>query len=250
MFMFMFMLSQKLFPTKKFLSSSKVFTACAALALTFLSFACSNKNSSENLASLEESQSLYAIGQMMARKSDYLRLSPKEVEFVVQGFKDWSLRHTSAINYEGKLQVMQKFIDQRAEVQVVEQKKKGEEYLAKFIKAGGIRTGSGLVYKIVKAGSVKKPKPTDWVEVHYQGALVSGEVFDSSIDRKEKAQLPLDHVIRGWTEGLQLIGEGGDIELVVPPELAYGDQGSIPAVPGGATLVFKIQLFNVLARKS
>ncbi len=89
------------------------------------------------------------------------------------------------------------------------------------------------------------PTATDTVEVHYHGTLTNGEVFDSSVDRGKTISFPLNRVIKGWTEGLQLLKEGGKIKLVIPPELAYGDAGAPPKIPGGSTLIFEVELFKV-----
>lgn len=106
-------------------------------------------------------------------------------------------------------------------------------------------TPSGLKYRIVREGSDKKPGPQDKVTVHYRGTLEDGTEFDSSYKRGETISFPLGGVIPGWTEGLQLIGEGGEIELIIPSELGYGAAGSPPVIPGGATLHFKVELFKV-----
>ena len=89
------------------------------------------------------------------------------------------------------------------------------------------------------------PKATDTVEVHYHGTLTNGEVFDSSVDRGKTISFPLNRVSKGWTEGLQLLALGGKIKLVIPPELGYGEQGAPPKIPGGATLVFEVELFKI-----
>lgn len=106
-------------------------------------------------------------------------------------------------------------------------------------------TPSGLKYRIVREGSDKKPGPQDSVTVHYRGTLEDGTEFDSSYKRGETISFPLGGVIKGWTEGLQLIGEGGEIELIIPSDLGYGAAGSPPVIPGGATLHFKVELFKV-----
>ena len=126
-------------------------------------------------------------------------------------------------------------------------KEKGEGFIKDYMKKNpeAKKTESGLVYKVIKPGSDKKPSAKDTVKVHYHGTLTSGEVFDSSVERGDQITFPLDRVIKGWTEGLQLIGEGGKIELVIPPELAYGEQGAPPKIPGGATLKFEVELFEV-----
>jgi FKBP-type peptidyl-prolyl cis-trans isomerase len=107
------------------------------------------------------------------------------------------------------------------------------------------KTTSGLKYRVLRKGTGEAPKATDSVNVHYHGWLDSGKVFDSSYERKEPISFPLNRVIKGWTEGMQLVGEGGMIELEIPPELAYGDRGAGDAVPPKATLHFLVELRKV-----
>jgi FKBP-type peptidyl-prolyl cis-trans isomerase len=106
-------------------------------------------------------------------------------------------------------------------------------------------TKSELKYRILRKGGDKKPKATDNVTVKYHGWLDGGKVFDSSYKRREPATFPLDRVIKGWTEGLQLAGEGGMIELEIPAELGYGDRGAPPDIEPGATLHFLVELIEV-----
>jgi FKBP-type peptidyl-prolyl cis-trans isomerase len=102
-------------------------------------------------------------------------------------------------------------------------------------------TASGLQYKVIEAGAGKTPTATDQVTVNYRGTLTNGNEFDSSYQRGEPASFRLDNVIKGWTEGLQLVKEGGKIQLVIPPELAYGDRGPL----AHRTLVFDVELISV-----
>ncbi len=111
---------------------------------------------------------------------------------------------------------------------------------------GFTKTSSGLQYKIIEPGSDKKPSATDRVRCHYRGTLDDGTEFDSSYGG-EPAEFPLNGVIAGWTEGLQLIGEGGKIELIIPGELGYGETGSTDGkIPPNATLHFTVELIKVL----
>ena len=127
------------------------------------------------------------------------------------------------------------------------EKEKGSKFITGYLAKhkNAIKTKSGLVYEMITEGKGKSPTATDTVEVHYQGALIDGTVFDSSIERKQKISFPLNRVIPGWTEGLQKVKEGGKIKLIIPSDLAYGDAGSPPKIPGGATLVFEVELFKV-----
>ena len=103
---------------------------------------------------------------------------------------------------------------------------------------------SGLRYEITKEGTGDSPKATDTVKVHYTGTLIDGSVFDSSVQRGEPTEFPLDQVIPGWTEGIQKMKKGGKIKLYVPPHLAYGDDGR-PGIPPGSTLIFDVELLDI-----
>ena len=107
-----------------------------------------------------------------------------------------------------------------------------------------ITTGSGLQYEIITLGDGEKPGPTDKVEVHYHGTLLDGTVFDSSVDRGETLKFGLNQVIKGWTEGLQLMPVGSKFKFTIPPELAYGSQ-SKKKIPPNSTLVFEVELFGI-----
>jgi len=107
------------------------------------------------------------------------------------------------------------------------------------------KTNSGLQYRILRKGTDTKPKATNKVEVNYHGWLDDGTVFDSSYRRRESISFGLNQVIPGWTEGMQLVGEGGMIELTIPPNLGYGSRGAGAAVPPNATLHFLVELIKV-----
>lgn len=107
------------------------------------------------------------------------------------------------------------------------------------------KTASGLLYRIEEAGKGDAIKATDTVTVHYTGKLTDGKIFDSSKERGQPAQFKLNQVIKGWTEGLQLIKKGGKITLVIPPELAYGEQGAGPVITPNATLYFDVEVLDV-----
>jgi len=121
-----------------------------------------------------------------------------------------------------------------------------EQYLTDNAGAEGVQsTESGLQYKVLQEGSGAQPSATDTVEVHYEGWLIDGSVFDSSYKRGQTISFPLSGVIAGWTEGLQLMKEGGICELTIPSDLGYGPQGSPGAIPPAATLIFKVELIKV-----
>ena len=113
---------------------------------------------------------------------------------------------------------------------------------------GAVKTASGLVYRELTAGTGASPRATDEVTVHYRGTTVDGVEFDSSYKRNEPAKFPLNQVIPCWTEGLQKMKVGGKSQLVCPSDIAYGDRGSPPAIPGGATLVFEVELLGITGK--
>lgn len=126
-------------------------------------------------------------------------------------------------------------------------KAEGEQYLAEnAAKEGVVTLPSGLQYKVLKEGNGQKPKATDKVKCHYEGFLIDGTVFDSSVQRGEPAVFPLNQVIAGWTEGLQLMQEGAKYRFFIPYQLGYGERGAGASIPPFATLVFDVELIAVV----
>ena len=138
--------------------------------------------------------------------------------------------------YFGKLQAEQQ------KVAVAE----GEEFLKNNSSQEGVVTlESGLQYKVLKEGSGEKPKATDTVTTHYHGTLISGEVFDSSVERSEPASFPVNGVIPGWVEALQLMPVGSKWKLFVPSHLAYGERGAGQKIGPNTTLIFEVELLSI-----
>jgi FKBP-type peptidyl-prolyl cis-trans isomerase FkpA len=219
------------------------------LVLSMIVLAGCNKGSSPDSISLktEDDKTFYAMGVMLGSNLARLNLSDEELSALYKGLHASAKGTEPEVDmqvYQPKIQTM--FRD-RMQKNAAKQKESGQKYLEDFIKnnKGAKKTESGLVYQIIKEGDKTKPKETDTVEVHYHGTLTNGEVFDSSVDRKKTVSFPLNRVIKGWTEGLQLIGKGGKIKLIIPPELGYGDAGAPPKIPGGSTLVFEVELFDI-----
>lgn len=129
-------------------------------------------------------------------------------------------------------------------------KKEGEAFLAENKnKEGVITLASGLQYKVLKKGSGKKPKLTDTVTTHYRGTLIDGTEFDSSYRRNQPVSFPVNGVIPGWTEALQLMEEGAKWQLFIPPHLAYGERGAGPRIGPNATLIFEVELLSIQEKK-
>lgn len=149
--------------------------------------------------------------------------------------------------YQKELMVKQQAID------LSESKKnklKGEAFLQENKKKDGVvELPSGLQYKVISPGTGAKPGPDDEVTVNYEGKLIDGKIFDSSYERNEPVKFPLNAVIKGWTEGLQLMSTGSVYELYIPPSLGYGDKTTGP-IPGGSTLIFKVELISINPTKN
>jgi FKBP-type peptidyl-prolyl cis-trans isomerase len=124
--------------------------------------------------------------------------------------------------------------------------KTGEAFLAQNAKQPGVKTtSSGLQYKVVKEGTGRKPTATDTVTVHYRGTFIDGKEFDSSYSRNQPAVFPLNGVIKGWTEGLQLMTTGSRYMLYIPPALAYGERGIADVISPNSTLIFEVELISI-----
>ena len=131
------------------------------------------------------------------------------------------------------------------EAQYGDYKKQNEDFLAANKSKDGVQvTESGLQYKVLKGAEGPKPKATDTVHVHYHGTLLNGHVFDSSVQRGEPISFPLNQVIAGWTEGLQMMSVGSKYRFFIPSDLAYGDQ-AVGSIPAGSTLVFEVELLGI-----
>lgn len=197
----------------------------------------------------------YAIGFNYGNmlKDGGVKITP---EIFVKGFTD-GMKDSSKLMEQSELeQVIQKALQQiSANMNAKAEKAKFDnaDYKAGIAfleenkkKEGVITTASGLQYKIITKGTGKDhPKSTETVKVHYEGKLISGKVFDSSIERKEPISFPLNRVIKGWTEGVQLMSPGDKFEFYIPQELAYGSQGAGGVIPPYATLIFTVELLAI-----
>ncbi|TAA46902.1 FKBP-type peptidyl-prolyl cis-trans isomerase [Corallincola spongiicola] len=157
------------------------------------------------------------------------QLSDQEIQTLLQGL-------------DGQLNQAR---ETQAEVLKVENKEKGAAYLVEFAKTEGVTaTESGLLYEVMVQGEGAQPKAEDTVTVHYTGTLIDGTKFDSSLDRGQPAVFPLNRVIPGWTEGVQLMNVGSKYKFVIPSELAYGEMGA-GTIPPNSTLIFEVELLDV-----
>lgn len=195
----------------------------------------------------EQDKTLYALGQIISKNLDAFQLTPKELEMVKAGIDDGVSGKPSAVKIEDYGEKIQELHRTRLAALSEKEKAAGQAYLAKAAaEKGATKTASGLVITTLTPGTGASPTATDAVKVHYEGKLLNGEVFDSSIQRGEPATFPLNGVIPCWTEALQLMKVGGKARIVCPADLAYGERGSPPQIRSGATLVFDVQLLDIV----
>ena len=188
----------------------------------------------------------YAIGMLDANFFKTQGITSLNPEALAKGFAD-ALKGTTMCSPEQADQIvrmqMQRITKQKIEPTIRE----GEKFLAENAKKPGVKTtSSGLQYEVITEGKGEKPVTSSTVKVHYEGFLINGFKFDSSRDRGEPAQFPLNGVIRGWTEGVALMPVGSRYKLYIPYPLGYGEQGSGDAIPGGSVLIFDVELLEIV----
>lgn len=196
----------------------------------------------------------YALGVNIAQQvGSELKtlLSPSEIEVMLAGFTD-SMTDTVVDDSQLLLTYGQKLndiLEGRSKVDLLKEKEKGADYQAKFLLSNvrAVKSASGLIFNEILAGVGKQATAQSTCVVHYHGTLTDGTVFDSSVDRGSPAKFPIRNVIAGWQEGVALMRVGGKATLVVPSDLAYGDKGSPPVIPAGATIIFEVELLEVVA---
>jgi FKBP-type peptidyl-prolyl cis-trans isomerase len=194
----------------------------------------------------------YAIGMQIGGnlKMDSLML---DLDVVKQGMYDALYTNYPKLDDAQMGQIMQRFQQEliakqqaKAEAAGAENLKKAEDFLAQNKSKDGIKvTESGLQYEVITEGTGKSPVSTDTVEVHYEGTLLDGTVFDSSYERGETIEFPLDRVISGWTEGVQLMKEGAVYKFYIHPDMGYGSRGAGQNIGPNELLIFKVELIKV-----
>lgn len=225
-----------------------------ALLASLAILACGKAKIAEPELKTEDDKTLYALGLVVSDNLATFKLTEAELEKVKAGLGDGVLHRTKKVDlavYGPKL----RDLAQTRATQVSPEEKKdadaariaGGAFLEKAAgEKGAVKSPAGFVLQEITPGKGAAPKPTDKVKVHYRGTLIDGTVFDSSIDRGQPVEFPLNGVIPCWGQALPMMKVGGKSRLICPPELAYGDHGAPPQIKPGATLVFEVELLDIV----
>jgi FKBP-type peptidyl-prolyl cis-trans isomerase FklB len=227
--------------------------------LAFGVLACSTTLSAQQAAApapaaptTQQQKVSYAIGMNLGRQFKAQSVDIN-VEMLVQGLRDAMSGGNTAMTDDEARAVMNAFGEELRSKQAAnmaqqgeKNAKEGEAFLAaNKTKEGVVTLPSGLQYKVLKEGTGPKPALTDTVVCHYRGTLIDGTEFDSSYKRNEPAKFPVNGVIKGWTEALQLMPVGSKWQLWVPSSLAYGERGVGPQIPPNTMLIFEVELISI-----
>ena len=189
----------------------------------------------------------YAIGLGIGQNLLSMGAQGINVDDFAQAISDVLNRKETAISHNEAREIVNKYFEELEAKMNAENIEKGKAFLAENAKKEGIITlPSGLQYQVLQEGNGKKPSATDRVKCHYEGTLIDGTLFDSSIKRGQPAVFGVNQVIRGWVEALQLMSEGSKWRLFIPSELGYGAQQAGEMIPPHSTLIFEVELIEVL----
>ncbi len=192
----------------------------------------------------DDQKTLYALGLLLGRNIKPFALKPEELTIVKAGLTDAVTDAKPQVELETYGPKVNELAQKRAAAGSEEAKKKGQEFLDNAAKQkDAVKTPSGIVIRTITAGTGASPSSTDVVKVNYEGKLIDGTVFDSSLKRGQPAEFPLNQVVPCWTEALQKMKKGEKAQVVCPSAVAYGDRGS-PPIPPGATLSFEVELLD------
>jgi len=229
----------------------RIISLCVATALFSAPAFAAGKSSAKGI----KDKSAYALGYQFGQNLHSYG-ADIHVESFTKGFADALAGKKGAMTPDEMQKAVAEFeqslrskLEAKKKDQGAANLKQGKEFLDKNAKNAGVKVlPSGLQYQVLTEGKGKSPKATDVVKTHYRGTLIGGKEFDSSYSRNQPAEFPVNGVIKGWTEALQLMKEGSKWKLFIPSELAYGAQGAGPDIGPNATLIFEVELISVKSK--
>jgi FKBP-type peptidyl-prolyl cis-trans isomerase FklB len=226
--------------------------AASVAVLSLVLAGCDNKAADSAELKTPAQKASYGIGLSMGKNLSQEGMDDLNSQAVALGIEDALAKKDQRLTDEELMEAFG-FLQARAQERMSalndEAAKAGADFLVENAKRDGVQTTeSGLQYEVVKKAEGAQPKVSDVVSVHYQGTLVDGSVFDSSIERGEPVEFPVGGVIPGWVEGLQLMKVGEKYKFYIPSELAYGAQSPTPAIPANSTLVFEVELLDIVGQ--
>jgi FKBP-type peptidyl-prolyl cis-trans isomerase FkpA len=197
----------------------------------------------------EEQKTLYALGVMVGGNVKQLALKPEELAYVRAGFTDVASGTMPQVEMGVYGPKVSELAEKRMSSGSEEEKKKGQAFADTVAKEkDATKTASGIVIRTITPGTGASPTPTDTVKVHYEGKLINGTVFDSSVKKGEPLEFTLGEVVPCWQEAIQLMKKGQKAQVVCPSEVAYGERGAPPDIPPGATLSFEVELLDIIKK--
>lgn len=193
-------------------------------------------------------KTIYALGLVISKQLATFRLSPAELQLVLQGLNDGATGKPPKVDLEAFGPKINPLAQERRAAGAADEKKRGKEFLDKVAadKPGLKKTGSGLMMETIAEGTGESPTPTDTVKVNYKGTTIDGKVFDSSEKHGGPATFALTQVVKCWTEGLEFMKVGGKAKLYCPADIGWGDRGSGADIPPGATTIFEVELLEIV----
>lgn len=222
----------------------KVFLIASVLLMPAFSFA-------NEAPKTEEEKTLYFLGATISRNLKQFDLTKEETKYIIIGFSETIRGEESKVDDSYGPKINEFFMKKR-EASAKKEKAKAADFVKDYLNKNkkAKKFDSGLVYLQTKKGKGESPKETDTVKVHYHGTTIDGKVFDSSVERKQPAEFPLRAVIPCWTEGLQKMKVGEKGTLLCPSDIAYGDTGRLPTIAPGATLIFDVELLDIVKKEA
>lgn len=217
--------------------------AVLAMIALLVGTGCDKKSSGGGPLKDDLQKFSYAIGMDMG--TSLKDMGEMDMDMLIKGFTDARKGDTLLLTEEEAQTIIMNEMQKRRDAQAKEAEAKSKAFLESNGKKQGVTTtASGLQYEVITEGQGPKPRPEQFVTVHYTGTLVDGKEFDSSVKRGEPVTFPLNGVIPGWTEGVQLMSAGAKYRMVIPPALAYGDRGAGGVIPPNAALIFEVELIS------